>query len=52
VRRTVNTLHLGYKKNQALNDVKGKVAVCSEIRTNTTQCEHHLEFLNAKPGGK
>jgi hypothetical protein len=30
--RTVNTLHLGYK-NQSLNAVKAKVAVCSEIRT-------------------
>jgi hypothetical protein len=31
---------------------KAKVAVCSEIRTkHSTQCEHHAEFLNAKPGG-
>ena len=28
---------------------KGKVAVCSEIRTkHTTQSEHHVEFLNVK----
>jgi len=35
---------------------KAKVAVCSEIRTkkkkNSTQSEHHVKFLNAKPGGK
>jgi len=31
---------------------KGKVSVCSEIRTNhSTQCEHNVEFLNVKPGG-
>jgi len=31
---------------------KGKVAVCSEIRTkHSKQCEHHVEFLNVKPGG-
>jgi len=29
-----------------------KVAVCSEIRTkHPTQSEHHVEFLNDKPGG-
>jgi hypothetical protein len=28
------------------------VAVCSEIRTkHSTQNEHHVEFLNVKPGG-
>jgi len=28
------------------------VAVCSEIRTKqSTQSEHHVEFLNVKPGG-
>jgi len=28
-----------------------KVAVCSEIRTkHLTQSEHHVEFLNVKPG--
>jgi len=27
-------------------------AVCSEIRTkHSTQSEHHVEFLNVKPGG-
>jgi hypothetical protein len=32
---------------------KANVAVSSEIRTqHTTQSEHHVEFLNAKPGGK
>jgi hypothetical protein len=31
---------------------KVKVSVCSEITTNhITQCEHHVEFLNVKPGG-
>ena len=29
-----------------------KVAVCFEIRTkHSTQKEHHVEFLNVKPGG-
>jgi len=28
------------------------VAVCSEIRRkHRTQSEHHVEFLNVKPGG-
>jgi hypothetical protein len=31
---------------------KVEVAVCSEIRTkHSTQSEHHVEFLNVKPGG-
>ena len=31
---------------------KTKVAVCSDIRTKlSTQSEHHVEFLNVKPGG-
>jgi hypothetical protein len=31
---------------------KAKVAVCSDIRTKqSTQSEHHVEFLNVKPGG-
>ena len=31
---------------------KAKVAVCSDIRTkNWTQSEHHVQFLNVKPGG-
>jgi len=31
-----------------------KVSVCSEIHIQNTQkpCEHHAEFLNAKPGAK
>ena len=30
---------------------KAKVVVYSEIRTKrSTQSEHHVEFLNAKPG--
>jgi hypothetical protein len=29
-----------------------KAAVCSEIRTkHSTQSQHHVEFLNVKPGG-
>jgi hypothetical protein len=29
-----------------------KAAVCSQIRTkHSTQSEHHVEFLNGKPGG-
>jgi len=32
---------------------KAKVANCSEIRTkHSTQREHHVAFLNVKPGGK
>jgi len=31
---------------------KAKVAVCSEIRTKHSKpSEHHVEFLNFKPGG-
>ena len=31
---------------------KGKVAVCSDIRTkHSTQSEHKVEFFNVKPGG-
>ena len=31
---------------------KAKVAACFEIHTkHTTQSEHHVEFLNVKPGG-
>ena len=31
---------------------KAKAAVCAEIRTkHSTQSEHHVEFLNVKPGG-
>ena len=31
---------------------KAEVAVCSEIPTKrSTQGEHHVEFLNVKPGG-
>jgi hypothetical protein len=31
---------------------KAEVAVYSEIRTkHSTQCEHHVEFLNVKPSG-
>jgi len=31
---------------------EAKATVCSEIRTKRpTQREHHVEFLNVKPGG-
>ena len=31
---------------------KKKVAVCSDIHTkHSTQSEHHVEFLDIKPGG-
>jgi len=31
---------------------KAKVAACSEILTkHSMQSEHHVEFLNVKPGG-
>ena len=31
---------------------KAKVAVCSDIRAkHSTLSEHHVEFLNVKPGG-
>jgi len=31
---------------------KAKFTVCSEIRTkHSMQSEHHVEFLNIKPGG-
>jgi hypothetical protein len=31
---------------------KAKVTVCSEIRTkHSVQSEHHVKFLNVKPGG-
>jgi len=31
---------------------KAKVAVCAVIRTkHSTQSDHHVEFLNIKPGG-
>jgi len=30
---------------------KAKIAVCSEIRTKSTQSEHHVNFFNIKPGG-
>jgi len=32
---------------------KAKVSVCSELRTkHSMQSEHHVEFLNVKPGGR
>jgi len=31
---------------------EAKAAICSEIRTkHSTHGEHHVEFLNVKPGG-
>jgi len=33
-------------------EYKANVAVCSEIRTKqSTQSEHHVEFLKVTPGG-
>jgi len=32
---------------------RARAAVCSESRTkHSAQSEHHVEFLNIKPGGK
>jgi len=32
--------------------IKAKVSVCSEIHTkHSKQSEHHVDFLNIKPGG-
>ena len=43
--------HIHVKTNQLMMH-KAKVAVCFEIRTNhSMQSEHHVEFLNVKPGG-
>jgi hypothetical protein len=40
-------------KNSLLISYKGKVAVCSEThKEHTKQCEHNVEFLDVKPGGK
>jgi len=39
-------------KTDQLKMYKAKVAVFSEIRTkHPVQSEHHVEFLNVKPGG-
>jgi len=39
-------------KTNQLMMYTAKVAVCSEVRTKqSTQSEHHVEFLNVKPGG-
>jgi len=41
-------------KTNQLMTYKAKVAVSSEIRKkkkHSTQSEHHVEFLNIKPGG-
>ena len=39
-------------KTDQLMMYKAKVTVFSEIRTKpSTQSEHHVEFLNVKPGG-
>jgi hypothetical protein len=39
-------------ENSQLMTYEAKVAVCSEIRTkHSTQSEHHVEMLSAKPGG-
>jgi len=39
-------------KTNQLMICEANVAVCFEIRTkHSTQREHHVEFLNVKPGG-
>jgi len=49
----LQTLSTTAIKTNQLVMYKGKVAVCSEIRTkHSTQSEHHEEFLNINPGGK
>jgi hypothetical protein len=45
---TVSTMVI---QNQSLSVVQLKVAIYSEITHNTLmQWEHHVEFLNVKPG--
>jgi hypothetical protein len=40
-------------KTNQLMMYKAKAAVCSEIcKKHSMQSEHHVEFLNVKPGGK
>jgi hypothetical protein len=42
----------GERRTNQLMMYKAKVAVCSEIRTkHSTQSEHHVEFVDIKPGG-
>jgi len=42
---------MAIKTNQLMM-YTAKAAVCSPIRTKlSTQSEHHVEFLNVKPGG-
>jgi len=42
---------MAIKTNQLMM-YKAKTAVCSEINTkHSNQSEHHVEFLNVKPGG-
>jgi len=39
-------------KTNQLMTYKAKVAFCSEIpKKHSKQSEHHIEFLNNKPGG-
>jgi len=39
-------------KTNQLRMYKAKIVVCSEIHTEyAMQGEHHVEFLNVKPGG-
>ena len=43
--RAVNTFHHGYK-NQSVNAVKAKVAICSDIHTKySTQNKRHVRGL-------
>jgi hypothetical protein len=44
--RDLNAFHQGYK-NQSVNDVTAKVAVCSETHTkHSTLSEYRVELLN------
>jgi len=46
------TLSTSVIQNQSANDVYGKGVVgCDILQNIQTQCEQHVEFFNAKPGG-
>jgi len=38
-------------KTNQLMMYKAKVAVCADRTKHSTRSEHHVEFLNIKPGG-
>ena len=50
--RAVSVIELRYESSQLIL-YKVKVSACFEIRAkHVTQCEHRVELLNVKPGGK